>query len=439
MKAIATARAEQQAASILCFQPRATSELQKIIEALLSKIRVAVIFGGNKAEPGSVLYQSQNTRSWKSYQSVAEDIAASLKRSGFRHVDVIPEDMALAEELRSRGIHMAWLNTGGVQGHNSAAHASGMLEMLGLPYVGHDPLSGTTLDNKHAFKRGAVCAGLPTAPFITWHMSRGTFCPGMNSRFAQAFGDYTGPFVVKPVSGRASLHVHVVPDVQSLPAVIEEIYGKTGDLVLIEKFLQGREFCISVAGRTISHRGEILRRRGPFAFGALERILAPGELIFTSMDARPISESRFKEVDPLEGSLWSDMHGIARDVFLEFNLGSLIRLDLRADETGKLCILEANPKPDLKYPSAGVTSLVSAGLNQTNLDYDDLLMSMFADRLDFLLRHRRGSMKHILDLTSPRKIDFTEFELESTKLERDADEMVNLLTEKSRQMSLCHA
>src|SRR6478736_2074090 len=138
MKAIAPARAEQKTASVLRFQPRATSELQKIIEALLPKIRVAVIFGGNKAEPGSVLYQSQNTRSWKSYQSVAEDIASSLTRSGFRHVDVIPEDMALAGKLRSHTIHMAWLNTGGVQGHNSAAHASAMLEMLGLPYVGHD-------------------------------------------------------------------------------------------------------------------------------------------------------------------------------------------------------------------------------------------------------------------------------------------------------------
>ena len=226
---------------------------------------------------------------------------------------------------------------------------------------------------------------------------------------------------------------------QSLPAVIEEVYGKTGDLVLIEKFLQGREFCISVTGRTISRRGEILRCREALAFGALERIFAPGELIFTSMDARPINGSRFKEVDPRDGSLWTEMHRIARDVFLEFNLGSLIRLDLRADETGKLCILEANPKPDLKYPSAGVTSLVSAGLAQTNLDYDDLIMSMFADRLDFLLRHRRGSMKHILDLASSRKIDFTEFEPGFAKLDRDTDEMVNLLTEKARQMSLCDA
>ena len=437
-KAVAT-QALLRRAPVVDFEPSSRSELERIMELLLSKVRLAVIFGGNKGNAGSVLYQSQNTRSWKSYETVAEDIAASLRRSGFRNVELMPEDMSLGERLRRSEIHMAWLNSGGVQGNSSAAHAAATLEMVGVPYVGHDPLSVTTLDNKHAFKRGAVCAGLPTAPFITWHMGRGTFNADRNTRFAQAFGDYSGPFVVKPVSGRASLHVHVVPDRDSLPEAIEAIYRITGDLVLIERFLQGREFCISVAGQITSHRGVIFRNREPFAFGALERILAPGELIFTSMDSRPITGERFKEVSPLEGKLWSEMHRIARDVFLEFNLGTLIRLDLRADETGKLHILEANPKPDLKYPTTGVTSLVSAGLAQTNLNYDDLIVSMLANRLDFLIRHRRGSMKHILDLIAPGDIDFSEFDSQFTKLEQDTDFMVQLLSEKSRQMGLFDA
>src|ERR1043166_5088772 len=191
-------------------QPRATISssigasaevgLQNVIEQLKSRLRIAVVFGGNKASQDSVVYRSQNTRSWKSYEPVAEDIAASLKRSGFRNVVVLPEDMQLSDRLRRNGTHMAWLNTGGVQGRNSAAHAPSTLEMLGVPYVGHDPLTATTLDNKHAFKREALCAGLPTAPFAAWHVARGAFRPEINSRFKRAFGDYPGPFVVKPVS-----------------------------------------------------------------------------------------------------------------------------------------------------------------------------------------------------------------------------------------------
>src|SRR5260370_32675686 len=90
-----------------------------------------------------------------------------------------------------------------------ACQATAMLEMLGVPYVGHDPLVATIFDNKHTFKRELVAAGIPTAPFMTWHLARGTFLPKLNSRFARIFRGHHGPFIVKPLSGRASLHPHV--------------------------------------------------------------------------------------------------------------------------------------------------------------------------------------------------------------------------------------
>src|SRR3977135_3721455 len=180
-----------------------TARLQDQMERLRSCLRIAVIFGGDKAAPGSVLYKTSNTRSWKSYEAVAQDIAESLARIGFRNVQLLPEDMHLGDRLRRDGVHLAWLNSGGVQGYNSVGHAPAMLEMLGVPYVGHDSLSATTLDNKHVFKREAQFAGLPTAAFITWHMARGPFRPDLNRQFQRAFADYPGPFVVKPVSGRA--------------------------------------------------------------------------------------------------------------------------------------------------------------------------------------------------------------------------------------------
>jgi D-alanine-D-alanine ligase len=375
-------------------------ELQEQLDRLKSRLRVAVIFGGDKSKPGGVVYPSHNARSWKSYESVANDIAASLRRNGFRHVQTMPEDMCLGDRLRGEGIHLAWLNSAGVQGYNSVAHAPATLEMLGVPYVGHDPLSATTLDNKHAFKREAVCAGLPTAPFCTWHGGRGRFQPDRNSRFRNAFGDYCGPFVVKPVSGRASLHVHVVQDKMALPDVAAGVYQATENVVLIEKYLPGREYCIAVAGPIIARGGRLRRGRDPFTFALLERLLAAEEKIFTSMDVRPITNDRFKIVDHREGDLIERMRRLACEVFLEFNLGSLIRMDMRADESGQLYILEANPKPDLKQPAHGVTSLIAAGLPEAGMSYDDLILSLLADRFDYLQTHHRGAVQHILDLTA---------------------------------------
>jgi len=372
--------------------------LQRQVERLLERLRLAVVFGGDKAAPGAVINPTISTRSWKSYQAVAEDIAGALQRIGFRQVELMPDDMRLGERLRRERIHFAWLNTGGVQGYNPACHAPAMLEMFGIPYVGHDPLIATTLDNKHTFKRELTGAGIPTAPFMTWHLARGAFLPKMNSRFARVFGEYTGPFVVKPVSGRASLHVHVVEDVRDLPDAVEEVFIATENLVMIESFLPGREFCVAVCGPVTARGFDFTRHSVPFAFSMLERVFGPDEKIFTSMDVRPICADRFRPLAAADAAVVSELRMLARDVFLEFNLGSLIRLDVRADAAGRLLILEANLKPDLKRPGDDTTSLVCAGLDQHAMSYDDLILSLFADRFDTLQTQRRPSVRHVLDL-----------------------------------------
>lgn len=379
-------------------------DLEHRIDRLKSSMHLAIIFGGDKSRPGSVVYQSHNTRAWKSYEAVANDIEAALRRIGFRHVEVMPDDMRMGDRLRRRGIHMAWLNTGGMQGANPVTHAPAMLEMMGVPYVGHDPLAATLLDNKHAFKRAAVCAGLPTPRFMVSQRARG-LAPDFKRAFERAFGDYAGPFVVKPVSGRASLHVHVIPDVASLRDAVDAVHEVTQNAVLIEQYLSGREVCIAVSGPVLARNGQVTRGEGPTAFSAIERAFVAGEQIFTSMDQRPITADRTKLLDrECDAALLDKMSHLGRQTYLEFDLNSLIRLDLRADAQGELYILEANPKPDLKAPSSASTSLICAGLDEIGLSYDDLILSLLADRLDFLFMRRPDTVLHLSELIETRTL-----------------------------------
>jgi D-alanine-D-alanine ligase len=373
--------------------------LEATIDRLFGTLRLAVVFGGDKSAADAVLYRTFNTRAWKSYQSVAEDIGSALGRLGFRHVFVLPDDMRLAARLRAEGIHMAWLNTCGVQGHNPASHAPAMLEMLGVPYVGHDPLAATMLDNKQWFKRELLGAGLPTAPFVTWHGARGTFKPLQNSRFRRAFGDHAGPFIVKPAVGRASLHVHYVNDIAGLADAVAQVASATRSEVLVESFLPGREFVVAACGPVTARGGRIYRNDGPFVFGAQERALRPGERIFTSMDTEPITAARIRTLDALgDAALRAQLHDLARDIYLEFNLSSIVRLDVRADGAGRINVLEANPKPDLKQPNERVTSLICEGLAEQGMSYDDLVFSLIADRIDALLTRQRGMYAHVEEL-----------------------------------------
>lgn len=224
------------------------ADLQRQVERLAETMRIAVVFGGNKNVPGAVINPTFNPRHWKSYEAVAEDIAAALRRIGFRQVVTMPDDMSLGDRLRRYRVHFAWLNTGGVQGLGSVGHAPAMLEMFGIPYVGHNPLSAATMDCKNAMKRDLLLAGIPTAPFLVWQPSRGPLIPGHDPRLKNAFGDYQGPFIVKPISGRASRYVVAVDDVSGLAATAEGIHAATDNPVLIERYLPGREFCIAICG-----------------------------------------------------------------------------------------------------------------------------------------------------------------------------------------------
>lgn len=361
--------------------------LNRQVDTLLRRLRMAVVHGGDKTEEGAVLGAAGNQRSWKSYRPVAQDIAAALGRLGCRTpIEVLPDDMRLASRLRDNQTHLAWLNTAGVQGASAITHTPGTLEMLGVPYVGHEPLLAGILDNKHLFKQQLVAAGIPTAPSLLVRSSQRNFCPTQDERFHRVFGACRGPFIVKPVSGRASLHVTFVDNILLLREAVAAAIAATGAPVLIERYLGGPEYCVAICGPVVARGGVLERRERPFVFSALERRLEADEKIFTSMDLKPISDERARLLHPvLDRRALLQLSGLAHAVFEEFGVETLIRLDVRSDEDGNMFILEANPKPDLKAPEEGRTSLVSIGLAAHSMSYDDLILSILANRVDSLL------------------------------------------------------
>jgi len=381
-------------------EPAVFDRLRDNLDHLRETLRVAVIYNGDRTVEGAVLHKTHNPRSEKSYRPVAEDIAEGLKRNGFRHVLLLPDDLTLAQRLRDEAVDLAWLNTAGVQGYDAVAHTPSLLEMAGIPYVGHRPLLAVTLDNKQVFKRECAGLGLPTPEFMVWDGTWGTLDVRRLEQFDRIFGDYDGPFVVKPVTGRASQHVHLVPSRSGLVETVAEVYRQTLNQVLVERFVGGAEYCVAVSGRTIAPGGRLEQLDQPFVFSVLERLLEPDEKIFTSMDVRPITQDRTRLLGPADGAVYDELVRLARRVHADFQLRALVRLDIRADDRGRLFILEANPKPDLKRPDSRQTSLVCVGLGVHGMSYEDLLLSQLIDRLEHYMRNRPAAVRHIADQLS---------------------------------------
>ena len=117
------------------------------------------------------------------------------------------------------------------------------------------------------------------------------------------------------------------------------------------------------------------------------------------MDVRPITTDRVRRLDPVSDARHlSILQILARKVFRELNLEALIRLDVRIDSDGVMEVLEANPKPDLKAPASDRLSLVCAGLPAHGMSYDDLILSLIADRVDRLISQRRQAVSHLTAL-----------------------------------------
>jgi len=372
-------------------------DLPEVMDRLKEKLRLAVVFGGDKSREGAVINVTHNPRSWKSYEQVAGNIRDALQEVGFRHVEIFPDDITLLDNLQKHEIGMVWLNTGGVQGYNPTAHAAAMLEMAGVPYVGHNPLNSSILDSKHIFKFMLQNFSIRTAPFMVCSCSPFDRSGEQDTaELTAVFGSYTGPFVVKPISGRASLNVHVVHNVEELWKTVDEVYEITHNHVLIETYLGGREFCASVCGPVLKRNGGFERSSTPNAFSFIERMLEEDELIFTSMDKKAITEKRIRVMAGADDEeIMGNLTAMARKVYSRFALQTLVRVDFRADAAGNIYVLEANPKPDLKRPDEKVTSLTCCGLAANKMEYVDLVESLIGDRIDYLMGHRQSSLAHL--------------------------------------------
>ncbi|MEM6325995.1 MAG: D-alanine--D-alanine ligase family protein [Bacteroidota bacterium] len=116
----------------------------------------------------------------------------------------------------------------------------GLIQTLGLPYVGPDVLASAMCMNKDVTKRLLVAAGLPVAP------SR-TLRPGDDADFS-ALTEALGPVLfVKPANSGSSVGVTKVEREEELaPALAHAFaYDRT---VLVETAISGREIECAVLG-----------------------------------------------------------------------------------------------------------------------------------------------------------------------------------------------
>ena len=198
----------------------------------IDMIRACVLFGGNSTEREvSVLS--------------AENVSGGLNRDKYNvKMLEIAEDgnVGWVRELMDWGPDVVFPALHGGAGENGTVQ--GMLEVLGLPYVGSKVLASAVCMNKNMAKAVLRAAAVRVPRGVLLKSEIGTV-----EAVARAIGGSGGgsgfPLVVKPNNGGSSVGVEIVQNAEGLRLAIKNAL-KVDKEALVEELICGRELTVGV-------------------------------------------------------------------------------------------------------------------------------------------------------------------------------------------------
>ena len=234
----------------------------------------------------------------------------------------------------------------GIQGSARYTHIPGILEMIGIPYVGSGPLAHSLSLDKVVAKILFKQNGLPTPDFAVLETPE---FPAPDLKY---------PLIVKPKSGADSFGLTVVHNESELREAATKIFDEYAEPVLAECYIEGREINIGLIGNT------------PEAFSPVELDFGDGPHVYTNDDKGGRSGRIVKYICPaeLDEETTKKAQEIACKAFITLQCNDCARVDMRIGEDGQLYLLELNSLPSLGFRGSFV-----AGAQHAGLDFSALL------------------------------------------------------------------
>lgn len=154
----------------------------------------------------------------------------------------LPATEALAPRASGARIDVAFLALHGQYGEDGTLQ--GMLEILGIPYVGSRTLASALAMDKAMAKTVLEAAGIPVPRGIV--VERGEFHRAPEEA-ARAAAERVLPAVVKPVAQGSSIGMSLVSEMGGMRRALEEAFAYD-DRALVEERLVGTELTVGVIG-----------------------------------------------------------------------------------------------------------------------------------------------------------------------------------------------
>ena len=212
-----------------------------------------------------------------------------------------------------------------------------LLESIGVRCVGNS-ISGTQFTkHKRIAKSVFRAAEVPTPDWLSWPVS------------PEDLNELSFPLVVKPARGGLSVGVSLVHTVAKVESAVE-LASRFDDEVLIERYIEGRDFTVGILGDEPLSVGEIVSAGKLRDFGS--KVSGLGNITFPAA---------------IDDRLESELKSLALRAHRALDLRHVSRADFRVDSQGAAFCLEVNGIPGIRRSSFMPRSAAAAGIDYETL------------------------------------------------------------------------
>ncbi len=259
----------------------------------------------------------------------------------------------------------------GLGGRSREAHVPSVLELLGIPYTGSDPLTLSLTLDKGMTKRVVGSAGVLTPKFKV--------LSDLNSLNRDLGLSY--PLIIKPLWEGSSMGIRRdsrVENFTGLKKKLEWLINSYGEPALVEEFIEGEEVTVGVIGNENAHIIGMMMIK--------PRIGDQRDFIYSLEVKRNWREEvEYISSPPLSSHTLDELSRSALLAYKALTCRDIARLDFRIGVDGKPYFLEANPLPGLN-PETGDLPIM---IEKEGIPYAELILTV----LDNALRRNRLSAK----------------------------------------------
>lgn len=234
----------------------------------------------------------------------------------------------------------------------------GYLDLLDIPYTSCDALTSALTMNKGYSK--AIVDGIPGL-----HIAKSVqLFEHRQENPAQLLNTLDLPLFIKPNNGGSSIGMSKVKTPDELPQALDKAF-KEDTQVLVEEFIQGREFSVGVYngknGITVLPATEVIPSNDFFDF----------EAKYTPGATEEITPGRMSDDEK------SNVEKIVKDIYIRLNCRGMVRIDYFLQEnTSNFYFVEINTIPGQTAQSFIPQQVRAAGMVVSEF-YGELIESAF--------------------------------------------------------------